>query len=546
MNPINDMGFTPSGKSLLEEYISRKYYSTEDYEMEFDCYKKRSLSLINSQDDYIFKREDYSRVKNCLTLSDYVKLVFENFLENTVNLPYSFNFNLDRFDQTCLFICFHNKYRNNNSKVDKSFIFTDLNDDKLSAFNQGQILVFQEFIKGKKNKEVHNKITFEVIIEDEDLFFSNYIINKSNEIVFLPFTRFLVDNVCVEEKIVKLRMIKDNTLLKGFEFLILNYINSYFENEELKEPKMKFINEQIQYYEKLRENLENNLKPSDCLKFYFSVNYNLGSLYYNLCFYKKALVYNLKAFEITNKFFNKKMFEFVNLYMKISSSYISTVDHKNSIKFINYAYGIIKHYPEDIPCLINLLMEMGFTYTHILCSQKGEDYLKQSEELIKKLYGEDDTLYYHKYYYIYSVCQTRKNNFEEALKAVNKCMDIRRKAYGENSYNYSNVLNLVSLVNSAKEILDNVLELYNKSLEILILNFGVNYLENANIYEYIAKYYASINNKEKAYEFMNKNLKLKITLLGDENIEVSNYYYELNYMKMIFKDESSLDDIYKC
>ena len=316
---------------------------------------------------------------------------------------------------------------------------------------------------------------------------------------------------------------------------------------------------------------------------------NLGTSYYGLGDYSKAIEYHEKALEITKNTFGDNHPSIASSYNSLGASYDILGDHHKAIEYYKKAFEIIKNKntPEEkFSSIINLCNNLGASFDGLGDYYKAIECYEKGLEVTKNVLGENHpsiTSFYNNL----GVSYKNLGDHNKAIEYCEKALEITKNTFGDNyldvTTSYNNLANSYlglgdyykaieyyekglkttkntlgenhpdaaysynGLANSYNSLGDynKAIEYYEKALEIRKNVFGDNHSEVATSYSNLGNFYNSVGDYNKAIEYSEKALKIMINTLGENHPEVANFYNNLANTYFSFGDCDKAFEYYK-
>ena len=181
--------------------------------------------------------------------------------------------------------------------------------------------------------------------------------------------------------------------------------------------------------------------------------------------------------------------------------------------------------------VITVLNDFGGILRYVGEYDEAENYLLESEELIRKKYGTDNKGYAT---CILNLAELYRfmGKYEKALELYKKSMDIY-SANGENGYLYASVCNNLGLLYQDIKEYEKALELHKKSLAILG-KLPENRLEYGTTLSNLVLPYKAAGKRERAKKCTQEALEIFAETVGKEH---SLYSAALNNLAIFFYEE---------
>lgn len=249
-----------------------------------------------------------------------------------------------------------------------------------------------------------------------------------------------------------------------------------------------------------------------------AASYNIiGSVYWNLGEYDKALEYYNKDLEIQKEVFGEKHNDTAGSYTGIGLVYKDLGDYDEALKLYNKALEINKvvlgeNHPDTAASYNNI----GIVYDELGDYDKALEYYFKGLEIKKNVLGEnhsDTASSYNNIGNIYS----RLGDYDKALEYYIKAWEIKKDVLGENHPDTASSYNNIGAVYYYLDDYDKALEYYNKALEIRKAVLGENHPDTAMSYNNIGLVYSILEDYDKALEYFNKALEIRKERLGESH-----------------------------
>ena len=274
---------------------------------------------------------------------------------------------------------------------------------------------------------------------------------------------------------------------------------------------------------------------------------NLGTSYYGLGDYSKAIEYHEKALEITKNTFGDNHPSIASSYNSLGVSYDILGDHHKAIEYYKKAFEIIKNKntPEEkFSSIINLCNNLGASFDGLGDYYKAIECYEKGLEVTKNVLGENHSSIT-SFYNNLGVSYKNLGDHNKAIEYCEKALEITKNTFGDNYLDVATSYN--NLANSYLGLGDyyKAIECYEKGLEITKNTLGENHPDAAYSYNGLANSYNSLGDYNKAIEYSEKALEIRINTLGENHPEVANFYNNLASTYFSFGDCDKAFEYYK-
>ena len=274
---------------------------------------------------------------------------------------------------------------------------------------------------------------------------------------------------------------------------------------------------------------------------------NLGTSYYGLGDYSKAIEYHEKALEITKNTFGDNHPSIASSYNSLGVSYDILGDHHKAIEYYKKAFEIIKNKntPEEkFSSIINLCNNLGASFDGLGDYYKAIECYEKGLEVTKNVLGENHSSIT-SFYNNLGVSYKNLGDHNKAIEYCEKALEITKNTFGDNYLDVATSYN--NLANSYLGLGDyyKAIEYYEKGLEITKNTLGENHPDAAYSYNGLANSYNSLGDYNKAIEYSEKALEIRINTLGENHPEVANFYNNLASTYFSFGDCDKAFEYYK-
>ena len=274
---------------------------------------------------------------------------------------------------------------------------------------------------------------------------------------------------------------------------------------------------------------------------------NLGTSYYGLGDYSKAIEYHEKALEITKNTFGDNHPSIASFYNSLGVSYDILGDHHKAIEYYKKAFEIIKNKntPEEkFSSIINLCNNLGASFDGLGDYYKAIECYEKGLEVTKNVLGENHSSIT-SFYNNLGVSYKNLGDHNKAIEYCEKALEIAKNTFGDNYLDVATSYN--NLANSYLGLGDyyKAIEYYEKGLKITKNTLGENHPDAAYSYNGLANSYNSVGDYNKAIEYSEKALEIAKNTLGENHPEVANFYNNLASRYFSFGDCDKAFEYYK-
>ena len=302
---------------------------------------------------------------------------------------------------------------------------------------------------------------------------------------------------------------------------ILNYIALSFQTRSGIEQNLGKYEQSILT---ARDALQIRLQAKDT--FNIAYNYNLiGIGFYFLSDYDSTKIYYEKSFSLKKKIKVKDKILAVSAY-NLAILYEDLAQPEKALKLYKDAEAYLLKNKEVKSFLSDVYVGIAHVYKGENDIYKAEEYSEKAMDVGLKSYGEFNpnmTFVYTSYANILEW----KEKYKESIALLEKSLQIRKSAYGENHrWTCESYYDLASVYALDKQF-GKAEEYFKKAIQIGEKTNSSQYLANAKTY--LAKLYIDENiNLEHAEQLLLSALDKKITIFGYKNDEIAEIYYYLS------------------
>ncbi|KAL4447010.1 hypothetical protein ABPG74_014982 [Tetrahymena malaccensis] len=244
---------------------------------------------------------------------------------------------------------------------------------------------------------------------------------------------------------------------------------------------------------------------------------------YNQELWKRAnqYIYHVESFlSFTNeqldvniaKLFDKQGLHSVYILCKLDSG----IDQqRKGIDILNKLYGNSNH--QDLAISLN---NLGLTYNYKSDYDKSIEYLKQSLDIYKQIFGEDDP----------QVATTLRNigftyldkmDYDESIMHLKQCLAIRKKVFGQVHADVGAALNNIGIIYQNKGDYVKSIKYLNRGLDIRKQALGENHIDVAATLNNLGNTYKLQEEYDKAINHLNQSLIIAKQALGEFHSQVA-------------------------
>ena len=251
---------------------------------------------------------------------------------------------------------------------------------------------------------------------------------------------------------------------------------------------------------------------------------NLGTLYYNLNDFEKAIDYLDSAEIILDSLYDQESIHIAGVYNNKGAVYNRMGDHRNAIRYLEKSLSLYEKFNSgQHPETSNIYSNIG-----LLLQQKGDyekalSYFKKALAIRKYNYGENNPRVARTHLYLGN-CYLAKLDFEKALDEMNKSLYIFKKLPKIYEGEIADVYNSLGNYFEKLGILNEALSQYNKGFEINKSSIGQNNPDLAKSYALIGKIYLAQKKHAKAKEYFLNALTIKLNIFGENHAEAAEIY----------------------
>jgi tetratricopeptide (TPR) repeat protein len=259
----------------------------------------------------------------------------------------------------------------------------------------------------------------------------------------------------------------------------------------------------------------------------------IGSVYFELGEYQKALDSYNKALLIIEETHENEALDIARIYSHLGSVYFVFDEYDKSLDYLNKALEIQKKElgPEhlDVSYSYN---NIGVVYSNSGEHEKALENLYKSLEIRKQILGFEHP----------SVATTYNNigldllslgEYDKALDCLTNSLNIREKTLGLMHPNVAQAICNIGGVYSELGEHEKALYYFKKALEIQAKALGSEHPVLALFYNNIGATYYDLNDCENALTYYNTALEIRIKAFGSEHILVAKSYFSIGrvYLK---------------
>lgn len=299
-------------------------------------------------------------------------------------------------------------------------------------------------------------------------------------------------------------------------------VGNYYNNVGIALQGMGNPNAAMESY---RNALNFNLERSGFYHQKTADNYdNLGTLFYNLNDFEKAIAHLDSAEMILDSLFSEESIHVAGLYNNKGAVYNRMGDHRNALRYLEKSLSLyVKFDSGQHPETSNIYSNIG-----LLLQQKG-DYEKALAYFRKALairefnYGEMNARVARTHLYLGN-CYLAKQDFEKALEEMNKSLSIYKSLPNFYEGEIADVYNSLGSYFEKLGILSEALKQHNKAFEINKSKIGQDDPDLAKSYISIGKIYLAQKKHDKAKKFFLDALSIKLNIFGENHAEAAELY----------------------
>lgn len=160
--------------------------------------------------------------------------------------------------------------------------------------------------------------------------------------------------------------------------------------------------------------------------------------------------------------------------------------------------------------------------------EEALEYYKKLLKISKKQFGGKDSKTSTALNLIGNFYKHRNNN--EAIKCLQKSLDIVLTLNGENHKNTASILGDLGEVWNIKGDYDKAIDFFEKSLVIRLKLFGEQHNSTADSYGSLGLAYSQKNEHEKSIEYYEKSLVISLKVFGEQHSAVSTLYNNIGFV----------------
>ena len=248
---------------------------------------------------------------------------------------------------------------------------------------------------------------------------------------------------------------------------------------------------------------------------------NLGTLYYNLDQFEKAIAHLDSAEMIIDSLYDKTSNQFAGIYNNKGAVYNSMGDHRNALNYLEKSLSIYEKFGgQNHPETANIYSNIG-----LLIQEKGDwdkalAYFRKALTIRVSNFGTKNPTVARTHLYLGN-CYLEKLDFEKAFDEMETSLSIFEKLPIINQREIADVRN--SLGNYYEKIgnLDEALNQYNEALKTNAIKLGLNDLDVANSYARIGKINLAKKEYNHAWDNFEKAKNIRLKIYGKNHAEVA-------------------------
>ncbi len=272
------------------------------------------------------------------------------------------------------------------------------------------------------------------------------------------------------------------------------------------------------------------------------VYHQLGSGYYYLSDYDKALEYFEKALEIKESKLVKDHPSTATTYNNIAEAYRDKGDYDKALEYYGKALEIVvSRLGKDHPSTATTYNNIAAVYSAKDDYDKTLEYYGKALEIGESKLGKDHPSTATTYNNIAMVYDA-KGDYDKALVYYEKALEIQKSKLGEDHPSTATTYNNIAGVYDNKGDYDKALEYYGKTLIIRESKLGKDHLSTATTYNNIAGAYYAKGDYDNAFEYYEKALEIIESKLGKDYPDTALTYSNIAF---VYRNKGDYDNALK-
>ena len=267
-------------------------------------------------------------------------------------------------------------------------------------------------------------------------------------------------------------------------------------------------------------NRDFNYKKADVLN-------NLGTSYYSLGNYNKAIEYYKKALEIRINTLDENHPDVASSYNNLGAAYNGLGDYNKAIYFFEKALEIkINTLGENHPNVASSYNNLGAAYNDLGDYNKAIEYHEKALEIRINTLDENHSDLATSYNNL-GAAYNNLGDYNKAIEYYKKALEIRINTLDENHPDLATSYYNLGISYDGLEDYGKAIEYYKKALEIRINTLDENHPDIASSYNNLGVVYNDLGDYNKAIEYHEKPLEIRINTLGENHPDVADSYNNL-------------------